>query len=231
MLIKKICILFVAFYLSAIPNLLAQNANDTPFRDKMSLVFSPDMIGATIAYLEYHVGPAKRKTNFQVNGEPEVLREYQIGPCKVFVSGNEDIKHLELRNINEDCTFNILPFLGEQGEKDAHETTFGFLAENANSYRFTTECMKWCGSASDVAIEFQFTIFRPGVGESKMVARRGLYPSNDQIDKLSSQLTDFLVEKEGEEWVTLSRYANDEKYAQIALKYFTNIRISEFKYY
>jgi hypothetical protein len=120
-------VLSILILFSAFP-LFAQSPNGLSTRDKLNLIFQPDMIGSTIAYLEHQIGPAKRIDNFPVNDAGDLQREYRIGPCTVNVYGQSNISSLELINLSQECSFDLAPFLGSEGSQEAFGTTFIFCA-------------------------------------------------------------------------------------------------------
>jgi hypothetical protein len=227
--IRIILFLFVILF-STTTNIFAQNTGNNSVKDKLSLVFDPEMIGVTIAYLEAQIGPAKRIDDYYpVNPAGDIKREYQIGPCKVNIIGNDSIKSIELVNISNECSFNIMPFLNQEGYKEAYGTTFGFIANDNSSFKFISECIHYCGK-SPYTIEFEFEIWLGSGPRGKVMPKYELYTGDDQFDEVFDNFKTLLIKNEGEDWVGYANYRDNYEYGTIALKYFKDIPIGSFKY-
>jgi hypothetical protein len=190
-------------------------------RDKLNLIFQPNTLGSTIAYLESQIGPAKRISDYPINDSGDLEREYQIGPCTVKIYGQNSITSFELVGLSPECSFDIMPFILGEGSKEAYGTTFGYLAnfDGGTPFEFYSECINICNVPQDPKIHFIYTIAYI-TRFLHINASISVFDDNigDQFDKLTQSINDDEL-----------TYIDDQKYAPIALDYFKDLRITTIK--
>jgi dimeric dUTPase (all-alpha-NTP-PPase superfamily) len=194
----------------------------SPNKEKLNLIFKPDMFGATIAYLESQIGPAKRISDYPINYSGDLEREYQIGPCTVKIYGQNSITSFELVGLSPECSFDISSLILVEGNKEAYRTTFGYLAnfDGGTPYEFYSECINICNVPQDPKIHFIYTIAYI-TRFLHINASISVFDDNigDQFDKLTQSINDDEL-----------TYIDDQKYAPIALDYFKDQKIQNIKF-
>jgi hypothetical protein len=193
-------------------------AQNTTTKDKLAMLFTHDMIGVTIAYVETQLGPAKRVSDY-TNEDGDYKREYQVGPCTVNIEGKESISSIELVGITEECSFDITQLLLEDGYKEAYKTTFGFLANN-NPFEFYSGCINICHVPQDPHIIFEYNI--AGVVRFfKLTASISVF--DESLGNELHELGQFINDDE-------LNWIDDQQYAPKALELFKNVYIKKIKF-
>jgi hypothetical protein len=204
--------------------------------DKLSQIFEPEIQGTTIAYLETIIGPPKKIDQWSDNPNQSV-RHYQIGPCKVTVTGLDVVINIKLEKLSKDCSFDLRNF---DSNSDISEpvSIFGMTFADLNnvigaSYQFIKTCIYMCGNSGSPDIGFDF---QPHFPELPFIsASFNLNFSNtdengrETLDQLQI-LKDYLIKTQGDETVALVEYeitpeANELAWESLKDVYFDSILI------
>lgn len=167
---------------------------------KISDVFSYDMIGNDISYLESLIGPA-RKTD-----ETFKTKTYIVDSCELQVGYDGlNITTLSVETGGK-CNFILKDVISFQENVPTNKLAFG-LSSPADYY---SDCLTGCGNAYDPAIYELYT------GSHAENWREILISS---INASSGQWQDKMMAEQGEEWVMENRFNCDpQKYNNIAAK-------------
>lgn len=180
-------------------------------------LFKPDMLGATILYLEQMTGPAK-----WFDGDS--ARVYKIGECNVTIHGKTVIESMTL-DVTPQCTFDLAPFLGRQSPLPAHALTFGqFHEETGGTSDYLSDCLRGCGNAYDPSVY----MFYEGPRSNGFI---DILVDAKQIGDVTVAATNAwaeVMEKEmGEDWVMENKFNCDKRFNTVAYEQLKNIHISE----
>lgn len=169
----------------------------------ISSIFSYDMIGNDISYLESLIGTA-RKTDADSK-----LKTYIVDNCELQVGYDGlNITTLSVETGGK-CNFILQDIVPFSENLQSNQLAFGL----SGPVTYYSDCLTDCGNAYDPAIYELYT-------GSRAENWRELLISSVNVDyDAKSQWLDKMIVEEGEEWVMENRFnCNPEKYNDIAVK-------------
>lgn len=129
----------------------ATNAAPTPAAPspKLAQIFTPDVIGSNVAFLETITGPA-----FRTDG-PQLT--YKVGGCTVIVGAtNRKIDNIGIDGYGPACSFPIAQyFAGGYDHPVPQLPTFGDISKGFGG-AFAADCVKLCGNAADPVVSLNY---------------------------------------------------------------------------
>lgn len=167
---------------------------------KISDVFSYDMIGNDISYLENLIGPA-RKTD-----ETFKTKTYIVDSCELQVGYDGlNITTLSVETGGK-CNFILKDVISFQENVPTNKLVFGL----SGPVTYYSDCLTSCGNAYDPAIHELYTGSRAENWREILIS---------SINASSGQWRDKMMSEQGEEWVMENRFNCDpQKYNDIAVK-------------
>jgi hypothetical protein len=108
---------------------------------KLTKIFTPDILGANVAYLETITGPA-----FRTEGSD---RTYKVGDCQVIVGVTKGkIANIGIDGVSPRCSFPIAQYFAEGYDHPAPPLpTFGDIKEGLGGH-YSVTCLTLCGNAA-----------------------------------------------------------------------------------
>lgn len=167
---------------------------------KMSDIFSYDMIGSDVTYLESLIGPA-RKTD-----ETFKTKTYIVDSCELQVGYDRlNITTLSVET-GEKCNFVLKDVISFQKNVPTNQLAFGL----SGPVSYYSDCLTGCGNAYDPEIYELYT------GSHAENWREILISS---INASAGQWREKMMAEQGGEWVMENRFNCDpQKYNDIAAK-------------
>lgn len=116
---------------------------------KLAQVFTADMLGANLAYLETITGPA-----FKTEGDDRV---YKLDGCTVVVGSTKGrIDNLGIIDVSPRCSFNIAQyFAGGYAHPVPSFPTFGDIKLGLGG-DFSADCLVDCGNAAEPVVQLGY---------------------------------------------------------------------------
>jgi hypothetical protein len=115
----------------------------------LAKIFTPDMLGARLGYLEAITGPA-----FKTDGHD---RTYKVGACTVIVGASRGkIDNLGIVGVGPGCSFDIAQyFAGGYDHPVPPIPTFGDIRQGLGG-RWSADCLALCGNAADPVVTLHY---------------------------------------------------------------------------
>ena len=116
---------------------------------KLAKIFTPDILGANVAWLETLTGPA-----FSSSGAD---RTYKVGACQVIVGvAKGKIANIGLVGVSPTCNFPIAQyFAGGYDHPVPPIPTFGDIQTGLGG-AYASDCLALCGSAADPVVTLTY---------------------------------------------------------------------------
>jgi len=116
---------------------------------KLAKIFTADMLGANLAYLETVTGPA-----FRTDGDE---RTYKVDGCTVVVGASQGkIDNLGVEGLSPSCNFNIAQyFAGGYDHPVPPLPTFGDIKVGLGG-DYAADCYRSCGNAADPVVSLSY---------------------------------------------------------------------------
>jgi hypothetical protein len=116
---------------------------------KFAQIFTADMLGANVAYLETITGPA-----FRTDGD---TRTYKVDGCTVLVGAtNGRINNLGIDGYGGRCSFNIAQyFAGGYDHPTPSQPTFGDIKVGLGG-DYAADCYRLCGNAAAPVVTLSY---------------------------------------------------------------------------
>jgi len=116
---------------------------------KLAQIFTPDVIGSNVAFLETITGPA-----FRTDGP---LLTYKVGGCTVLVGQTAGkIDNIGIDGYGGACSFPIAQyFAGGYQYPVPQLPTFGDISKGFGG-TFAADCLKLCGNAADPVVSLNY---------------------------------------------------------------------------
>jgi len=116
---------------------------------KLAQIFTPDVLGSNVAFLETITGPA-----FRTDGP---LLTYKVGGCTVLVgASNGKIDNVGIDGYGPACSFPIAQyFAGGYQYPVPQLPTFGDISKGFGG-AFAADCLKLCGNAADPVVSLNY---------------------------------------------------------------------------
>ena len=112
---------------------------------KLAQIFTPDMLGANLAFVETITGPA-----FKTEGDDRI---YKVDGCTVVIGSTKGkIDNLGVEGYSPRCSFNIAQyFAGGYPYPVPNDPTFGDIKRGLGG-DYTADCLVDCGNAADPVV-------------------------------------------------------------------------------
>lgn len=190
---------------------------------KLNSLFTPDMLDVRVQFLETITGPARRA--YQAGGGVEI-REYVVDRCQVAARVKDgDVRAYGLR-LTKTCTADLSAFVSRRLVVTP-STTIGSLSDalgGAMTEEFLISCLGSCGNAADPTATYRWF----GAHALRFIEVAGTTViADDRTIQSSSQWTDELRRREGEDYILAGRFNCDPRYQKAGLKLFRQARLSQ----
>jgi len=116
---------------------------------KLARIFTPDILGANVAYLETITGPA-----FKTQGAE---RTYKVGACEVIVGADKGkIANIGIEGVSAACNFNVAQYFAEGYDQPVPRLpTFGDIQTGLGG-DYSADCLRLCGNAADPVVTLTY---------------------------------------------------------------------------
>ena len=215
---KKIIPLLLASLMAAC------SEKHVPKESTFNQVARPEILGATLQYLESLTGPP---LNISHDGRD---RTYKLEQCELTASiagGQHKLVSALRFLVTSGCDVDIAAFLASSEAKKTpfSQLTFGKLAALTGSpVYFLADCLSGCGNAYDPVVYQHWTGPRISNG-LEVMAEVALV--TDGVITAANKWRDSMQEREGEDWVMDTQFnCHPEKYADVARSAFSEVRPS-----
>ena len=127
----------------------ADDAGAMARNKKLAQIFTPDILGANVAYLETITGPA-----FRTEGAD---RTYKVGDCQVIVGvAGGKIANVGIDGMNPHCAFPIAQYFAQGYNKPVPALpTFGDIKEGLGGH-YAADCLSLCGNAAAPVVSLSY---------------------------------------------------------------------------
>ncbi|HEX4196404.1 MAG TPA: hypothetical protein VHZ26_03095 [Caulobacteraceae bacterium] len=185
---------------------------------RLAQIFTADMLGANLAYLETITGPA-----FKTEGDDRI---YKLDGCTVVVGATRGkIDNLGIIDVSPRCSFNIAQyFAGGYDHPVPSFPTFGDIKQGLGG-DYAADCLRLCGNAADPVVSLSYEGSHAD-NYNELVASAS--PDGGPMLDAYTDWGDQLVARYGEQAVVDNRY--DDNLDAVASKDFgpihpTTIRV------
>lgn len=179
---------------------------------KLAKIFTADMLGANVAYLETITGPAFKSE--------DGVNTYKVDGCTVVVGvEGGKIENLGVDGYGGACSFNIAQYFAEGYDHPVpNEPTFGDIKTGLGG-DYAADCYRSCGNAADPVVSLSYEgshadNFNELVASSPVAA--------DPVLQAYETWSDALVARYGEDAVALGRMPDN--LPDVAAKAFQSVR-------
>jgi hypothetical protein len=116
---------------------------------KLAQIFTPDILGANVAYLETITGPA-----FSTLGTDRI---YKVDGCEVIVGDAKGrIANIGIKGMNAHCSFPIAQYFASGYDHPVpNYPTFGDIKQGFGG-GFDADCLTLCGNANDPVVTLSY---------------------------------------------------------------------------
>lgn len=115
---------------------------------KLAKIFTPDILGANVAYLETITGPA-----FSTEGAD---RTYKVGACQVIVGAKAGkIANIGLVGVSPVCDFPIAQYFARSDHLVPDLPTFGDIKTGLGG-DYSVDCLALCSNAADPVVTLTY---------------------------------------------------------------------------
>jgi hypothetical protein len=116
---------------------------------KLSQIFTPDMLGANLAFVETITGPA-----FKTEGDDRI---YKVDGCTVVIGSTKGkIDNLGVEGYSPRCSFNIGQYFAEGYQYPVPTfPTFGDIKRGLGG-DYSADCLVDCGNAADPVVSLSY---------------------------------------------------------------------------
>ncbi len=180
----------------------------------LAKIFSPDILGANVAWLEQITGPA-----FTSEGSD---RTYKVGDCQVIVGvAGDKIANIGIVGYGPACSFPIAQYFATgYGHPLPNVPTFGDIQQGLGG-SYAVDCLRLCGNAADPVVSLSYQ-------GSHADNFTNLYAAISVVDDKTvaaySDWGDKLAAKYGEAYVTSGKFHSGDDLNDVAAKDFAPIR-------
>ncbi|MBV9995788.1 MAG: hypothetical protein JO127_11325 [Caulobacteraceae bacterium] len=181
---------------------------------RLARIFTPDMLGANLAYLETVTGPA-----FKTEGADNL---YKVDGCTVIIGATKGkIDNLGLADYGARCRFPIGQYFAQGYDHPIPEApSFGDLQQGLGGH-FSADCLRLCGNAADPVV----SLYYQGSHADNFNDLLASVPVNDEPVLTAYQdWSDKLADKHGEDYVVSGKYRTGDDMADVASRDFAPIR-------
>ena len=197
-------------------------ANPAAAATKLSRIFQFDLLNAEIAYLESITGPA---IHIHAAGAGIQARDYRVDGCRVttYAKGSEAIAYA--LDLTSKCNFNLGDFLGNGYGSTAGLTIGKFAKGSFGAHlRARSSCISLCGNAADPTVDFTWE--GPHAANFVSVVLTITVADDRSVDA-SRRWAAVMQEKEGDDYVTATKFNCNNRYDDAAATAFGNIKITK----
>lgn len=115
----------------------------------LARIFTPDILGANVAYLETITGPA-----FSTEGAD---RTYKVDGCKVIVGvAKGKIANIGIDGVSQHCSFPIAQYFASGYDHPVPPfATFGDIKDGFGGH-YDADCLALCGNAADPVVTLNY---------------------------------------------------------------------------
>lgn len=188
-------------------------------------IFTPDMLGSDIAYLQQFTGIPKETW---CNGS----RTYKVGECIVTVQAEmEKVLSLGLE-VNPKCTFDFGKMFGSTPNAVwAHQLTYG-KAENilGEGAHFSSDCIYACGNAEEPSVYITWHGSRADNFMQVQLELGYTGKEDDEVTTLIPAWAASMESLEGEDYVTGLSFNEDTKYDALAASLFREVPVTRIQF-
>ena len=181
---------------------------------KLAKIFTPDVLGSNVAFLETVTGPA-----FRTDGSD---RTYKVDGCTVIVGAKGGkIDNIGIEGYGGACSFPIAQyFAGGAAKPTPNLPTFGDIKQGLGGH-YNAACFHLCGNAGDPVVSLSYQ-------GSHADNFNDLYAavSIGKDDAALAAFTDWgdqLTKKYGEDYVVNGGYSGGDSLQDVATKDFAKI--------
>jgi hypothetical protein len=181
---------------------------------KLAKIFTPDILGANVAYLETITGPA-----FRTEGSD---RTYKVGDCQVIVGvAKRKIANVGVDGVSPHCSFPIAQYFAEGYDHPVPPlATFGDIKDGLGGH-YSATCLSLCGNAAAPLVSLTYS-------GSHADNFNGLYaaipitggPAFDAYQDWGAKL----IAKYGKAYVENGQYESGDSLQDVAAKDFARVR-------
>ena len=116
---------------------------------ELARIFTPDILGANVAYLETITGPA-----FRTEGAD---RTYKVGDCQVVVGvAKGKIANVGIDGMSPHCAFPIAQYFAQGYDKPVPPLpTFGDIKDGLGGH-YAADCLSLCGNAAAPVVSVSY---------------------------------------------------------------------------
>jgi hypothetical protein len=199
-------------------------------------IFTVEMIGAEIPYLESIVGPAMKVENGEIPhdlyaednpGSPSDIhtRIYKVSGCSVAVIAQGTRVVSMGITISQRCQFDLNLFFPGSNFPRLSELTFGKFDQIVRDGVFTADCLGMCGNGF---LEYVYENWvSPHVYDFRQVSLLGNINLDDNVGMAAEKWRKEIVKGSGEDYVINGTFNCDKQYDRAAHAAFRNVRVGE----
>ena len=185
-------------------------------------IFTGDMLGAQVAYLEATTGPVWKIDPGIAAGTEQ--RVYKIDQCQVTaIVSNGAIQSLGM-DLNSSCTVDLNRFISRDTSiPSANSMTFGEFENIVGVGSFASDCLEGCGNAYDPSVYDHYTGPQSD-NDIEIVVSVKLV--DDKSISASEKWDSLMVAQSGSDYVQNTTFNCDGKYDSQARGFFKDVRIT-----
>jgi hypothetical protein len=212
----------IIVFIGAATFLAACSESHTPKESLFQQVVKPEMIGASLQYLESLTGPAR---NVSADGN---VRTYPLAQCELtaIFGGDKNKLVSALRiPISAGCDADVSGFIAEQGAEKLLTSQIDFAkfeAWTAGETSFLADCLSGCGNAFDPSV-YQYWQGPRAMDFLEIMIEVPLV--GDAVIAAGEKWREAMEKGEGEDWVVDAQFnCQPAKYKDVARLAFAQIR-------
>jgi len=182
---------------------------------KLAKIFTADILGANVTYLETITGPA-----FTTDGP---TRTYKVDGCTVIAGiGHGKIDNIGIGNYGGACVFGVAQYFAtSEAPPVSNDPSFGDLQKAFGDGRYSADCYATCGNAAAPVVTFHYQ----GVHADNfndLVAQVSV--TADPVVAAYLDWTAQLTAKYGQDAAAAGKFPNGDTMQAVAGKDFTALR-------
>jgi hypothetical protein len=181
---------------------------------KLAQIFTPDVLGSNVAFLETITGPA-----FRTDGSDRI---YKLDGCEIIVGASKGkIDNIGIDNYGGACSFPIAQyFAGGYDHPVPPLPTFGNI-ESGLGGTYVATCLRLCGNGADPLVELTYQGSHAD-NFNNLYAAVTIGADGPALNAYGDW-GDKLVAKHGEDYVANGQYASDDSMQDVAAADFAKV--------
>jgi hypothetical protein len=181
---------------------------------RLAQIFTPDVLGSNVAFLETITGPA-----FRTDGSD---RTYKVDGCEIVVgASNGKIDNIGIDGYSPRCSFPIAQyFAGGYDHPVPPLPTFGDIERGLGGTYIAT-CLRLCGNGTDPLVELTYQGSHAD-NFNNLYAAVTIGADGPALNAFGDW-GDKLVAKHGEAYVANGEYASDDSLQDVAAADFAKV--------